>query len=759
MNAPGTGVVAFGATAGLVPRMDWVWGIALGAALALFLCILLWGWIGRRRQLLEVRRLVQAIEEIRSGRGHVPVDITPRSPLSLAADALNRLGEEVRVRLQEAQALGDRRRAVADIAGESPVVGVDSDGEIRSFSVGAAALFGWNESEVVGRPLAVLFEERAYRDFLPKLSRRGLPERGILTRAALVRRDGTTFSADLTVRQLAGEDRQPGGWVMLVRDATTQARLEHELEGERHRFRSLIDGLTEGLAIVQRGRIVLANRAFASQLGAPERELLGKPLRESVATGDVLLVEDRIAALEAAGSGRFELRAGLVDGNGAGVAEAHIRASAIEFEGRPASLLLVRDETLERRAEAELRLNELRLDAVLEAAADGILVLAGAGGSARVRMTNRGFGRLLGLDERALLGLDEQGLQSVLRQGGEIAAALAEFIASSASGPSAAALRSQGKPLRELEAVLTPLADPSGRALGRLIVCRDLSERRRAEAELEQFAERLQLSKSELEQASVQLERLNRELQQRADELERLNSELRTLNEMKTNLLGNVSHELQTPLVSVRGYTEMIVKERLGPINEEQRKGLELSLKNIDRLIALIDNLLLFSRQEADLGALHPTRFALRALVDEAAGLLEQQRAAREVSLRVEIADDLEVLADRDKTLQVVVNLLSNATKYNKRQGRIAVTATVGGHDRVMVRVEDTGVGIPDDQRERIFDRHYRVERPGGEGAAGSGIGLAIVRDILRLHGCRIYVESELGEGSTFSFELPVAPT
>jgi len=241
----------------------------------------------------------------------------------------------------------------------------------------------------------------------------------------------------------------------------------------------------------------------------------------------------------------------------------------------------------------------------------------------------------------------------------------------------------------------------------------------------------------------------------RRNEAERLNQELRRLDAMRSDLLANVSHELQTPLVSIRGYTEMIHKGRLGPVNDEQKKGLGLALTNIDRLIAMIDNLLAFSRQDQKHGSTtRPTIFPLAQVVDEALDLLRDKIGSKgiRVARRYE-APDLTVRADRDQILQVIVNLLSNAVKFNRDRGAIEIAARRGKPGFVVVQVRDTGVGIAKEDLERIFDRFYRVAEPKAE---GTGIGLAIVRNILRLHGCGIQASSTPGEGTTFTFSLPV---
>jgi signal transduction histidine kinase len=246
-------------------------------------------------------------------------------------------------------------------------------------------------------------------------------------------------------------------------------------------------------------------------------------------------------------------------------------------------------------------------------------------------------------------------------------------------------------------------------------------------------------------------------LQEKNEQLERLNSELRSLDEMKSNLLANVSHELHTPLVSIKGYTEMILKRKLGPLTPEQERGLAVAQKNIDRLIELIDNLLSFARLETGETQLRVEDIPLFQLVDEAVDLVSERIRRRNLSVTTQYeSDDLVVRGDRVKLGQVFTNLLTNAVKFNRDGGRIAIAARRGRGGFLDIEVADTGIGIPPEEQEKIFERFYQVESGPKRRYEGTGIGLAIVRDILRLHGGNIRVQSTPGQGSTFEFSLPL---
>ncbi len=146
------------------------------------------------------------------------------------------------------------------------------------------------------------------------------------------------------------------------------------------------------------------------------------------------------------------------------------------------------------------------------------------------------------------------------------------------------------------------------------------------------------------------------------------------------------------------------------------------------------------------------TSFALRTLIEEAAALLQDKMEAKGIHFSMGGTDGEEVRADRDKILQVFINLLSNAIKFNREGGSIEVRIRPGEPGHLRVDVEDTGVGIRAEAKSRIFDRHYQVTD-----SEGHGLGLAIVREILRRHGCRIEVHSEVGRGTRMSFTLPLA--
>ncbi len=258
------------------------------------------------------------------------------------------------------------------------------------------------------------------------------------------------------------------------------------------------------------------------------------------------------------------------------------------------------------------------------------------------------------------------------------------------------------------------------------------------------------------------LENLQHSLEQvtlARERLHEMNDELKTLDEMKTNLLSNVSHELRTPLVAVMGYTDMILNGKVGPVNEVQEDYLGISLRNIEKLVTLIENLLDFSRLHRGAEELVFDTFDMVDCVRTSIEIVKPVSDSRGIDL-VLIAKDnpVHVEGDKGKMGQVFNNLLSNAVKFNESGGRVSVEVRIDG-EQVMVEVADTGIGIPAEALDKIFTRFYQYDGSSTRKYGGTGIGLAIAQDIMRLHGSRITVESEEGKGTQFNFILPLSMT
>ena len=411
-----------------------------------------------------------------------------------------------------------------------------------------------------------------------------------------------------------------------------------------------------------------------------------------------------------------------------------------------------------RRSERELTSSRALLDTTLDSTSDGIVVVETRGHRRGPILVNPRLERLLGFPGEEMLGWSEERFHQELAGLCLRPEALQELREAPVDEAEARtlALELSGPGRRVLELSHGPYRNTEGRITGRVYSFRDITERRRAEDSLRESHQALLNSEKELQAAVTELRAAREDLAGRNSQLEKLNQELRSLDEMKSSLLANVSHELQTPLVLIKGYTEMILKRKIGPLTPEQEKGLTVALRNIDRLVEMIDNLLDFSRMERGEAALQLEEFPLWQVVDEVIELVREKIRSRGIYVTTEYeTDDLTVKADRAKISQVFINLLSNAIKFNREGGRITLRVKAGARGMLEVEVQDTGIGIPPEAQERIFDRFYQVDSTSRKKYEGTGIGLSIVREILSMHGCDIRVESKAEEGTAFTFNLP----
>ncbi|WP_431162457.1 sensor histidine kinase [Flagellimonas beolgyonensis] len=230
---------------------------------------------------------------------------------------------------------------------------------------------------------------------------------------------------------------------------------------------------------------------------------------------------------------------------------------------------------------------------------------------------------------------------------------------------------------------------------------------------------------------------------------------LKIREEYRKDFLGNVSHELKTPLFTVQGYILTLLD---GAMKDKKlrEKYLERASKGVERLIYIVKDLDLITKFEAGELKVERSDFDIIELIQNTFDLLEMKAAKKEIALTfdMEYPNPIYVNADREKIQQVISNLLVNSIKYGHPNGTTEVSVENLIKNKVIVRVTDNGVGIPKQHIPRLFERFYRVDQSGSRSEGGSGLGLSIVKHIIEAHGEKIYVESEVDVGSEFSFTL-----
>ncbi len=265
-----------------------------------------------------------------------------------------------------------------------------------------------------------------------------------------------------------------------------------------------------------------------------------------------------------------------------------------------------------------------------------------------------------------------------------------------------------------------------------------VSERRRAEEALDQLNHTLE-----------------RRIQDRTSTLQATVEQLQEFDRLKSAFVSIVSHELRTPLTSIKGFAENLLQGLAGSLNEKQNYYLSRIQHNADRLTRMLNELLDLSKIEAGKMELRPAWLSLQELVADLLEGFQPLTQGKSIIMEVFSMESIpKVRADRDKLYEVLANLLDNAIKFTPSGERIQISAQVVDEQYVKVGVSDTGCGISEEHLLKIFDKFYRVQSGSGH-VAGAGLGLAIAKGLIELHGGTLAAQSVPGKGTQFYFTLP----
>ncbi|MDI6600346.1 MAG: ATP-binding protein [Thermoanaerobacteraceae bacterium] len=234
-----------------------------------------------------------------------------------------------------------------------------------------------------------------------------------------------------------------------------------------------------------------------------------------------------------------------------------------------------------------------------------------------------------------------------------------------------------------------------------------------------------------------------------ADSFNYMKNQLSRIEKMRQELISNISHELRTPLTTIRGFIQGIMDGMVRP--EEERQYLRIALDEVGRMTNLVGDLLELSKLQTGSVKLYKKEFPVKSLMDEAIKGFEMECRDKDIEIRAEVEEEFNITADRDRIKQVLINLIGNAVKFTPAGGHITVSAR-RSDDRAVFKVSDTGPGIPEENMPFIFDRFYRGDNAG----QGHGLGLAIAKELVELHGGTIRAESRPGQDTTFIFDLPL---
>ncbi|MFZ2411801.1 MAG: GAF domain-containing protein, partial [Candidatus Methanoperedens sp.] len=250
--------------------------------------------------------------------------------------------------------------------------------------------------------------------------------------------------------------------------------------------------------------------------------------------------------------------------------------------------------------------------------------------------------------------------------------------------------------------------------------------------------------------------RLYKESKENLEKLQKAYEELQTLDKMKDEFISNVSHELKTPLISIKGYGELLYDEKIGSLSSDQKKSLEAIIRNADRLTRLIDSILFISKLQAGKIEFHFVPLDMDEIVRMCVSDFKRMMDKKHITFEKDIPEISRVKGDKDRFVEVITNLLDNAIKFTPDGGKIAIKAW-NEAPNVHLTVSDNGIGIPANIIPKLFTRFYQLDASTARKYGGAGLGLYITRNIIDAFRGKIWIESEVGKGTTVHILLPAA--
>ncbi len=254
-----------------------------------------------------------------------------------------------------------------------------------------------------------------------------------------------------------------------------------------------------------------------------------------------------------------------------------------------------------------------------------------------------------------------------------------------------------------------------------------------------------------LEQSNRQLEL---RVQKRTAELQNALNKINELNDLKNNFISNISHELRTPLTHIKGYLDLMISKDLGPISEDQTQILEIMERATNRLEKLIEDLIMFTFAEHEEVVLSKSEFDLLNVVKNLIETIQKTHPQTDFQLENKILNESALVYGDQKKISWVINqLIENAVKYSSSDSQIHVTL-ISQLENINLSISDSGIGIPEDKIDEIFEPFHQLDGSSTRKAGGVGLGLALAKKIVEAHGSTINVRSQLNQGSTFDFSL-----
>ncbi len=645
------------------------------------------------------------------------------------------LQQEINQREQIEKALENsqsRLAGILEIASDA-IISVDGDRRITLFNQGAERIFGYTAKEVLGQPLSLLMPQRfalAHERHVSHYAKAGNAARQMGERGAIFgqRKDGTEFPAEASISKL-----DLNGEVIFttfLRDITPRLQAEQALRQSEARFQAFMNYSPMAAWISDRdGIMVYANQTYFNTFQLPTRELIGKSIFEiypsEIARRYLESIQTAIRTQQVLEAVEPAIRADGTSGN-------FLVYKFPVFEGGDRQLVggIAIDITERQQAETELR----QMSEVLENAVSGISRLDARG---RYLYVNKAYASIAGYQPEEMIGMD---WQKTLHPDDlpKLIAAYHQMLQEGKVEVEATGIRKDGSIFYK-HLVMIAIYGEEKQAIGHHCFMKDISDRKRIDLQLRQAMEAAEAA-----------------------------------NIAKSIFLANMSHELRTPLNVILGFAQVMARDP--SLSPSQQEDLQTIRSSGDHLLGLINDVLDLSKIEAGRCILEETSFDLIGFLQALRMMLTERASSKGIQFHLSIAADVPqfITADEQKLRQILLNLLSNAIKFTNR-GSITLKVTLEdiieavesetsqassselSRKVLIFEVADTGVGIAAEELDTIFDAFVQAQA-GKISVNGTGLGLTISRKLIELMGGKISVRSTVGEGSIFTFTMPVRP-
>jgi two-component system, OmpR family, sensor histidine kinase VicK len=616
-----------------------------------------------------------------------------------------------RARQRTERALAIERSFVAATLDAIPamVALLDSAGHVVRMNYPCMQMTGLPLAEAVGRPFLEEFLEGVDAAWVAAALREAVSGQVSGPHETLWRaQDGRSRRVSWTMRALPGPSEDLQYLIVTGQDVTDQRQTEKALLSNESRYRQVVENsLGFVFTCTPEGRMTSLNTFTAEALGYRVKDLIGHSVTLFVESPGAAIFQEGLHTLEANKEWQGVLRIRRSDGEHRHIA---FRSRRMELsDSQPFILNHGMDVTEQHEAEEALRVATHQRGLILDSVGDGIY---GIDLDGRLTFVNKAAAQMLGYTPEQMVGRDVHELiHHSLSDGSPFAKSTSLILQSMRRHEQ---IRMRDEVFWRKDGVAIPVeysASPleeNGMVTGMVVAFQDVSERRRLER-------------------------------------------------MKDEFISTVSHELRTPLTSLRASLGLLSTGSFDKRPDKQQQMVEMAIGNCDRLVRLVNGILDFSRMEK--GQLPFNRQPIDVLATLRRAVQASQAAATKahISFRIE-APPLSVLADEQRVLQVLNELISNAVKFSPPETLIRLVAHPSGPHEVCFHVQDQGRGIPLEKLDRIFDRFHQGDSSDTRDMGGTGMGLALCRSIIEQHGGRIWAQSQPGKGTRLLFTLPIAP-